>query len=319
MDRQEFLDKAWPYVKEYMDWYLDPDLNDMVLEIAMDRGITFDEAVRQELFNPDDDSAWWDPEVGIVFTGWYEDENLFPLFEEMLDSEGDSFESSGSLVDLVDMAKKYAEEKLNSDTIEECGEISQMEEEVKTPETRLVEVKLKSPSDFAMEFEKVKADFEDFGPDGFYAVPFSTFKREYPMFTEEIIKTFLKDMEILTPKELSDPAVYEEYWQTGELITPEDWPALLDGAERLLTFRKDKGIQWEKIYKSHYKSYDESLTENLKTPSEAYKLFTACINRFFPDEEKIREAARQVYEIFKGDPAVEDAWLKWNDFSKEED
>ena len=123
----------------------------------------------------------------------------------------------------------------------------------------LVEVKLQSPEDFAMEFEGLKTDYEDFGPEGFYAVPFRTFERDYPLFTNEIIKTFLRDMEILTDKELNDPAVFEEYWQTGDLITPEDWPALFDGAERLLTFRKDKGIQWEKIYKSHYKSYDESL------------------------------------------------------------
>ena len=125
----------------------------------------------------------------------------------------------------------------------------------------LVEVKLQSPEDFAMEFEGLKADYEDFGPEGFYAVPFRTFERDYPLFTNEIIKTFLRDMEILTDKELNDPTVFEEYWQTGDLITPEDWPALFDGAERLLTFRKDKGIQWEKIYKSHYKPTDESLTE----------------------------------------------------------
>ena len=61
--------------------------------------------------------------------------------------------------------------------------------------------------------------------------------------------------------------------------------------------------------------YGESLDEEFKSWTDAYKLFTNCAERFYPDEDKISEAAKRVYEIFKGDPNVEEAWKRWNDTS----
>jgi len=131
----------------------------------------------------------------------------------------------------------------------------------------LNEVKANNPEELEMELEAIQADYEDFGPEGFYAVPFSRFREEFPEFTENIIKSFLLDMGILTKAEYANVDNLGDddgnYWETGNLILPDDWPALIDGAYRLLTTRKNKGIQWEKIYKSHYKPIKEDLNSDV--------------------------------------------------------
>ena len=81
-------------------------------------------------------------------------------------------------------------------------------------------------------------------------------------------------------------------------------------------YRTYLGEDFKAIHEQEKKALKESkkpLTEGFKNWTEAYQLFTACADRFFPDEEKVREAAQQVYEIFKGDPEVEEAWRRWND------
>ena len=81
-------------------------------------------------------------------------------------------------------------------------------------------------------------------------------------------------------------------------------------------YRTYLGEDFKAIHEQEKKALNESkkpLTEGFKNWTEAYQLFTACADRFFPDEDKVREAAQQVYEIFKGDPEVEEAWKRWND------
>lgn len=118
----------------------------------------------------------------------------------------------------------------------------------------LDEAKSKDPEALEYEVADIKAGYEDFGPDGFYAMSFSDFENQYPEFTKTCIRTFLKDMEILEPEELEDEDLISDYWSEGTLIQPDDWPCLIDGAERLTTTRKDKGIQWEKIWAAHFDS-----------------------------------------------------------------
>ena len=252
----ELVNKAWPQVKEYMDWYLDPLKNERMSEVAADQGVSFDEAIYYNLFQ--DKNSWRDPEFGIVETGWWEDDSLSDIFDQY---EFMSPEQNKLIDKLVTKAKDYASQVLNSrqgQSTESLGKES------------ITEAKFKSPQeleDFAMELESVKADYEDFGPDGFYSVPFKIFERDYPLFAREIIKTFLSEMGILTTSELNniDDLGDEDgnYWDTGRLILPDDWDTLFDGAERLLTNRKDKGIQWEKIYKKYYRTYNESALTNI--------------------------------------------------------
>jgi hypothetical protein len=123
-------------------------------------------------------------------------------------------------------------------------------------------------ANFEMELEDLKDILDTWGPDSLYAVSYSRFKRDYPLFAKAIIESFLLDMGILTQDEIPDiDNLGDEdgnYWKTGRLIRPEeDWPTLIDGAERLLTFRKDKGIQWEKVYPKHISN--ESLGEDFNS------------------------------------------------------
>lgn len=254
---QPMIDEALPYVEKYMDWYCDPSTVDEY-DRYIEPGRTFDEQIRYDLF--EDPDMWFDTEVGIVWTGWCEDEDLgdiiFDANENLSEEDWDLF-----INELISRAKEYAKQILDSRK-------QPTVESVKKPKVKkkINEAKFKSPQeleDFAMELESIKADYEDFGPDGFYSVPFKTIERDYPLFAREIIKTFLLEMGILNSSEISNIDELEDeegnYWSTGRLITPEDWPVLLDGAERLLTFRKDKGIQWEKIYPKHISN--ESLSE----------------------------------------------------------
>ena len=95
-------------------------------------------------------------------------------------------------------------------------------------------------ANFEMELQEIKDNLADFGPEGFYAVPYESFKREFPIFTEKVIESFLDEMD--------DPGKGD--WQKGELIWENDWPCLIEGAEKLLN---GKGFQWEKLYTKYYK------------------------------------------------------------------
>ena len=83
-------------------------------------------------------------------------------------------------------------------------------------------------------------------------------------------------MEIRDPEEMKDVDTIEDDWAAGELIIPEDWPCLIDGATRMVNGRgPDKSkhwILWDKIWKTHYKAYDESLNEQHINGSTSLKL-----------------------------------------------
>lgn len=116
----------------------------------------------------------------------------------------------------------------------------------------LTEAKSKNTIDLEMELDRLKNDLEEFGTDGFYAISFKAFERDFPEFTKTVIKTFLKEMEILTKSEMEDTDTIDEYWRSGDLIVKDDWPCLLEGAKNLAD---GKPVQWEKLYKKYYKDY----------------------------------------------------------------
>jgi len=148
-------------------------------------------------------------------------------------------------------------------------------------------------ANFEMELEDLKDILDTWGPDSLYAVPYSRFKRDYPLFAKAIVESFLVDMGILTQNEISDiDNLGDEdgnYWKTGRLIRPEeDWPTLIDGAERLLTFRKDKGIQWEKIYPKHVgvDKPNNSINEDMETlDDEVYPIIKEYFDWFLDPNE----------------------------------
>lgn len=76
------------------------------------------------------------------------------------------------------------------------------------------------------------------------------------------------------------------------------------------TFRVNESCEKVKKACDESCSKKDKLNEKFSNWTEAYKLFTACADRFYPDEDKIREAAEQVYEVFEGDPQVEEAWKR---------
>ena len=89
-----------------------------------------------------------------------------------------------------------------------------------------------NPEALAEELEEIEMDLEDFGPEGFYNVPYESFKKEFPEFTKDVIETFLIKFVELKPEELNDPEVIEA-WKSGDLITEQDWSTLLEGARDL--------------------------------------------------------------------------------------
>ena len=164
----------------------------------------------------------------------------------------------------------------SSDDIVECSNQPIKEAVVRKPEVL---------NNLAMEVESLKANYEDFGPEGFYAVPFDRFAQEYPVFTKEIIRTFLKEMGIIPFAEFDKTDEYKEYWQTGELIYPDDWPTLFEGADLMPNLAKGDTVQWEKIYEHNYKDFDESLTEALSFEKFEKVLTSPNIKADIPDME----------------------------------
>jgi hypothetical protein len=122
----------------------------------------------------------------------------------------------------------------------------------------------KDPTGLGAELEEIEDLYNEFGPEGFYKVKFSNFLKEFPLFGNEVILAFIKEMEIRSPEEMKDEETLEADWATGELIIKEDWPCILDGAHRMVNGRgknNKHNVQWEKIWKNYYKSYDESFNK----------------------------------------------------------
>ena len=104
------------------------------------------------------------------------------------------------------------------------------------------------------ELEELEYDYNAFGADGFYAIPLKNFKREFPEFFKGIITTFLKsivDIDIDT----EDPEELNDTWQSGDLITEQDWEALFEGAHVLLD-NDGKGYGWIAIWKKYYNTFE---------------------------------------------------------------
>ena len=122
------------------------------------------------------------------------------------------------------------------------------------------EATTKDPKGLEVEYNDISENLKDFGPEGFYAIPFRKFREEYPLFTDEVIDTFISEMEVRTPEEMEDTDTVEKDWSEGELIIKEDWPALMEGASKLIRGRgKDNKhqIQWVKIWKKFYTGPDD--------------------------------------------------------------
>lgn len=176
---------------------------------------------------------------GVVVEG--EDEELGSL-EEYFDSLDDFVKwcqaealSLGSDVGCYDM-----ERYLSGSGEEEVEEA--LTEEVVT------EAKKVNTEALAEELEEIKEDFEDFGPDGFYAVPYESFKREFPEFAKNVIESFLTNYVEISPEEMNDPEVIDA-WKSGDLITNNDWQTLFEGAEKIIAGNTPG---WKDIYKKYY-------------------------------------------------------------------
>ena len=179
------------------------------------------------------------------------DDNVDPDDDDPYLNPGVDFDSPEELEDLIDVNLLKQHGTRIKNTLQVSEELNESPQDLKKldafleegcEEEPLEEAKSSNVEALATELEEIKEDFEDFGPEGFYNVPFDSFRREFPEFTSTVIDTFLKDMVGIKENELSDPEVISA-WSTGELILPEDWPSLIDGAERLTTSRKEKGIQ----------------------------------------------------------------------------
>lgn len=107
---EKITKKAWPHVKRYMNWYCDPTTVDEYDRYIED-GRTFDEQIAYELF--EDPDAWFDPEVGIVPTGWDEDDELGEILFDAEDTLSE--EDNQRLINgLVEKAKDYAKKVLTA-------------------------------------------------------------------------------------------------------------------------------------------------------------------------------------------------------------
>lgn len=192
---------------------------------------------------------------GVIVEGENEEEGPIEEYFDTIDDfnkwfKSMSFTYSSDLGANIDqyLSGGEIEESLNEG--EACEE--PLEEAKKAPQKTLAS----NPEALAEEVEEIEMDFEDFGPEGFYNVPFESFKKEFPEFTKDVIETFLIKFVNLKPEELNDPEVIEA-WKSGDLITKMDWKPLIEGAKQLVD---GKEVYWVDVYKKHYNKF-ESLEE----------------------------------------------------------
>ena len=193
---------------------------------------------------------------GVVVEGHdesLEDEGGDPDIEEYFDTvndfvtwfKGNNFAYGSDLGQDIDK-HLYGEADEEVTESKKCEELTEAKEQIDT-------------SALAEEVEELKEDIADFGPEGFYQVPFSSFEKEFPVFTNKVLKDFLTKYVQIKPEEMSDPEVLAA-WESGDLITEQDWDALLEGAEKKI---EGVGFQWDKTYPKH--QYKEAITESNNT------------------------------------------------------
>lgn len=217
---------------------------------------------------------------GVVVEGHdesLEDEGRDPDIEEYFDTvndfvtwyKGNDFAYGSDMGGDIDRYL-FSEEEPVEESLTEGKDCEAELEEAKEPV---------DTSALAEEVEELKEDIADFGPEGFYQVPFSSFEKEFPVFTNKVLKDFLVKYVQIKPEEMSDPEVLAA-WESGDLITEQDWDALLEGAEKKI---EGVGFQWDKTYPKH--QYKEAITESNNTEK-----LKAYYGSKFDKEEALEEA-----------------------------
>lgn len=119
----------------------------------------------------------------------------------------------------------------------------------------ITEAKSKNPTKLADELEEIKDLSDEYGREYFTQMPFTSFDNDpisieyqYPEFFR-VVKSFFKEMDILTPEELNDEDELDYQWDQG--IDQHDWDVLMKVCDKLA---KGKGAQIEKEYKTGYNS-----------------------------------------------------------------
>ena len=122
-------------------------------------------------------------------------------------------------------------------------------------EESLTEAKAKNPNKLAAEYEEIKDLAEEYGREYLTQMPFTSYDNDpisiefqYPEFFR-VVKSFFKEMDILTPEELNNPDELDFQWDQG--IDQHDWDVLMKACEKL---SQNKGVQFEKEYKTGYNS-----------------------------------------------------------------
>lgn len=123
----------------------------------------------------------------------------------------------------------------------------------------------KNVSQLEMELADLEARYNDNGgADGFYTMTFNEFSDAYPEFTNSILISFLESMVDYHIDEESEEDT-EDYWASGDLITNRDWPALFEGAHKII----DDGwndFGWIAVWKDYYSKDSNGDDFNITNP-----------------------------------------------------
>ena len=197
--------------------HLYSDVSDMTFTFTDDEGVVVEgqdeeEGTYEEYFDTVDD-----------FVKWYQ--SMAFTFSSDLGAELGKYLAGGEVDESCEEVKENCDES--------CEKVEEgCDKELDEAKGKGQRIMADNPEALAEELEEIEMDLEDFGPEGFYNVPYESFKKEFPEFTKDVIETFLIKFVELKPEELNDPEVIEA-WKSGDLITEQDWSTLLEGARDL--------------------------------------------------------------------------------------
>ena len=189
-------------------------------------------------------------DLGGEYASMYNDAKL-------VDRGGDIFwQHDGQEYELFALPAQYNDEDIENPewVMQNCDHIRNLAD-LELEDNQLEEAKSKDPNELRTELDEIIPLADEYGFKYFTSMPFSnydndqeSFEYQYPEVARHV-KSFFKEMGILSPEEINDSDVMDEQWEIG--FDQHDWDVLMRACEKMA---KGSGVQFEKEYKTGYNS-----------------------------------------------------------------
>ena len=174
---------------------------------------------------------------------------------KLVDRGGDIFwNNNGTEYELFALPTEYNDEDIDDPDwiMQNCDHIRNLAD-LDLNDDSLEEAKSKDPNELRKELDEIKPLVDEYGFEYFTSMPFSNFdddhesiEYQYPEFAEQV-KSFFKEMGILSKDEVADSDVMDEHWEID--VDEHDFNTILKSCEKMAD---NMSVQYEKEFKNGF-------------------------------------------------------------------